>query len=968
MEKTEYYSRIFIGSGGGIISDYQLTMAADNSVHIYVGLGKDGVDCLRVIKGHLYSRIRPDVRRNKKGIPVREYEHIRFLGVQDDLKKALEHRHVYTHVRMRRTLSLQEMFDIEKGLSEAKEIALTRRIEKLLMEATRGLNEPTVYVHVITSLADGMGSKIFPRICYRIRYALRDTPNARVLGYFFLPSVDMAKLPFVMDKMKVRIMAEGYAGIRRLDTFMSIELNGGSYEQKVPVTPKPKKKADEEADSEDEDSNEDRREEKKTGFVELGPGHIAWTCVPMDWCYLASAEDDKGMLIHRGYEYALNSVAEHVMDYMVSDVNDLRLENVLDDHIRFAEKASVLDHEVHRYSSLSNSALIVPFREMNTALATELWSLFSQREEREPTEREVFHFIGETLNDPNIEELLDAADEKEKRNAERDARILEEAGFKMDGDPALPDILKDIEMRLSEDQGRSDDADDELVWDDSFSALSPEADKSGEEEDGEDDAESKPVTEGRWKGSNKMLEEQELIQDELAHLEYEKVEFLQELESIHKEMKNHEIYERLYLDLFGELTASVGIPGKYPYDLKYAMDHPESVTDFFDQQSYRLISNLDDGEAKLFSYSSESPLVAKIRVRMQELISDYDYGMKFVSSMLDPSFKFNIGTVLDGILEINEEHIFEYHYGEKIQQEFDEARRNFENGTRRGFGDSNKKRLRDYLDAGERLLVLSIYGEELASITKSIERVREELDDLGRYFRKLADITETIDRTFAMNKELYDKTDVIADGNPCSVSMVDKEDIRKLIEKVFKNINYKALFSDYMKKMLENPQEWQDNDQDKISWLINSFVCDVFKEYANMHMEDCYRKLFHKSDVKMIESAVGIEYLPEMLKKAHLQMIFDFRTASNKAPTKFRYREQRLSLPVSMRDVSEVFREACDKREKNKFKSRKERWQFREKNMMDHVYLQDGDVAIPLSSLCHMGAYEAAYRFVTQTR
>jgi hypothetical protein len=133
-------------------------------------------------------------------------------------------------------------------------------------------------------------------------------------------------------------------------------------------------------------------------------------------------------------------------------------------------------------------------------------------------------------------------------------------------------------------------------------------------------------------------------------------------------------------------------------------------------------------------------------------------------------------------------------------------------------------------------------------------------------------------------------------------------------------------------------------------------------------MEDCYRKLFHKSDVKMIESAVGIEYLPEMLKKAHLQMIFDFRTASNKAPTKFRYREQRLSLPVSMRDVSEVFREACDKREKNKFKSRKERWQFREKNMMDHVYLQDGDVAIPLSSLCHMGAYEAAYRFVTQTR
>nr|WP_027871985.1 tubulin-like doman-containing protein [[Eubacterium] cellulosolvens] len=965
MEKTEYYSRIFIGSGGGIISDSQLTKAADNSVHIYVGLGTDGVDCLRVIKGHLYARIRPDVSRNKKGIPVREYTHIRFLGVQNDLKKALEHHHVYTHVRMRRTLTQQEMFDIDKGLSEAKEIAITRRIEKLLMEATKGLTEPSVYVHVITSLSDGMGSKIFPKICYRIRFALRDLPDARILGYFFLPSVDMSKLPFVMDKMKVRIMAEGYAGIRRLDTFMSIELNGGSYEQKVPVIPKPKKK---DGDGEEE---EDGQEEPDAKYVELEPGRIAWKCMPLDWCYLASSEDDKGMLIHRGYEYALNSVAEHVMDYMVNDVNDIRLKNVLDDHIRFAQKATVLDQEVHRYSSLGNSALIVPFREINTALATELWSLFASREEREPTERDVFHFIGEILNDPNIETLLDEAEAKERRNAERDARILQEAGFSMDSDAALPELFRDLEQKNSAKPEIDDDADDELIWDREQSTMSEDSEIEREDDDVElkESAEDgRPAEEGSWKAAKGLLEEQELIQDELSHLEYEKVEFLQELESIHKEMKNHEIYERLYLDLFGELTNSVGIPGKYPYDLKYAMDHPESVTEFFDQQSYKLISNLDDGEARIFSYNSESPLVRKIRLSMQELVCDFEHGLKFVSAMLDPSFEYSIEKALDGILEINEEHIFEYHYGEKIQQEFDEARKNFENGTRRGFGDTNKKRLRDYLEAGERLLVLTIYGEELASITKAIERMREELRELEAFFRNLGEITGTIDRTFAMNKELFDKTDVIADGHPCAVSMVRKEDIESLKEKIFRNINHRSLYADYMKELLEHPEEWQDNDQDKISWQINSFVCDVFKEYANIHMEDCYRKLFHKTDVKMIESAVSIDYLPEMLKKAHLQMIFDFRTDSKKAPTKFRYKEQRLSLPVSMRDVSDVFRETCDKREKNKFKSRKEKWMFREKNMTDLVYLQDADVAIPLSSLCHMGAYEAAYRFVTQTR
>jgi hypothetical protein len=854
------------------------------------------------------------------------------------------------------------MFDIGSGLTEAKEFAFTRRMEKLLSEAVSGTSAPTVYVHVITSLSDGMGSKIFPKICYRIRYALRDTADAHVLGYFFLPNVDMAKLPFVMDKMKVRIMAEGYAGMQRLDTFMAIDLHGGSYEQTVRTDTVPKKTRDTDAQEEDGEPEDKQDGGEDVLFVRTGENTVEWKCPPLDWCYFASAEDERGMLIARGYEFALNSVAEHVMDYMVGDINGVTLKSVLQDHIRFAKKASAIDQEVHRYSSLSNSAMIVPFREINTALATELWSRFAQRETREPTEREVFHFIGEILNDSHIEELLDEADERERKNAERDAKILKEAGFSME--EAVPAFLEEF-GKSADYEKESAEKNAKDLWIDDDDELSEAEEK---EEPEEEKLSSGDGREGYWDKSATMMEEQAQIQDELSHLEYEKVEFLQELESIHKETKHHEIYERLYLDLFGELTSSVGIPGKYPYDVKYAVEHPESVTEFFDQQSYRLIGNLDDGEAKIFSYSSESPLIRKMRKRMQQLVGEFTCGTAYVRSMLDPSFAYNIEKVLDGILEINEEHIFEYHYGERIQREFDEARRDFENGTRRSFGDSNKKRLRDYLEAGEKLLVLTIYGEELASITKAIGRLREELRELGGFFGKLDEIVGVIDHTFEMNRNLFETTDVIGDGNPCGVSIIGRKEIDQIVEAAFRTVKHEDLFEDFMQLLVDHPEEWMDNDQDKICWLVNNFVCATFKEYANMHMEDHFHTMYHTTDVKMIESAINIDFFPSILAKARVQTVFDFRSDPKKAANKFRYKEQRISLPAPMRDVSEVYREACAKREKNKSRALKEKWSVREKDMWDRVYVQDADVAIPISSLCHMGAYEVAYRFMKQIR
>lgn len=74
------YNKLYLARGGGIISEAQQAEQADDAVHLLIGLGGTGIDCLRTIKAQVYNRIKPDA--DSGAVP--KYDHIRFLGVDTD--------------------------------------------------------------------------------------------------------------------------------------------------------------------------------------------------------------------------------------------------------------------------------------------------------------------------------------------------------------------------------------------------------------------------------------------------------------------------------------------------------------------------------------------------------------------------------------------------------------------------------------------------------------------------------------------------------------------------------------------------------------------------------------------------------------------------------------------------------------------------------------------------------------------
>ena len=54
------YPRLSLKNGGGIVSEQQQAEQNPNAVHLLIGLGGTGIDCIAEIKKQVYTGIKPD--------------------------------------------------------------------------------------------------------------------------------------------------------------------------------------------------------------------------------------------------------------------------------------------------------------------------------------------------------------------------------------------------------------------------------------------------------------------------------------------------------------------------------------------------------------------------------------------------------------------------------------------------------------------------------------------------------------------------------------------------------------------------------------------------------------------------------------------------------------------------------------------------------------------------------------------
>ncbi len=396
------YSRLLLSTGGGIIASSQQALQVQNTGTVLIGLGGTGVHCIRTIKTQVNMRLKPD---DEKAV-VPTYEHIRFIGVDttpkskggalvenqsEEAKKAdtilpLDDSEFFNIGNKK----LSEVFRSENALKQRTELGwleydkidlpnLTdagaggiRQVGRLMMmdksqvfmakleqeinAAKRGLTNPRVNVHIFSGLSGGTGSGCFLDVCYMVRDIASRIGGITVFGYFFLPDVNLANVPFESVDVRNYIPRNGYAAMQELDYCMSLEKNNGKFEQ-----------------------------------IYQGNKPIKWATAPVDMCHLICATDKDNNEIPDAYDYAMNVTAEYIMDFLTESDEELGLSEHLANFramIGSADSKKTIGSEMG-YCVIGASCAIIPLREINTYLVSELFSRFGSSKNNEPTKAEV---------------------------------------------------------------------------------------------------------------------------------------------------------------------------------------------------------------------------------------------------------------------------------------------------------------------------------------------------------------------------------------------------------------------------------------------------------------------------------------------------------------------------------------------------------------------------------------------------
>lgn len=416
------YSKLLLSTGGGIISQIQQAEQVENTATLLIGLGGTGIDCLTEVKKAVRERLQPD---NPQAF-VPKYSHIRFLAVDTDLTSGItgfdksetfdiSNPNIKQALRAEAAIKNRDELnwldptrvngaDINGagagGLRQAGRYMLVdqsslflNRIKELIIQAKTDAGNASLYIHVFSGISGGTGSGTFLDACYLIRKAIAEANGGDgvVLGYFFLPDVNLAKIPSTATLVRNYVPKNGYAAMQELDYCMRLPGNGGSFTQTY-----------------------------KNGIK------VEWKEAPVDLCHLISATDCNYNVVSNAYNNAMKVTAEYVMDFLtkpeegthaddvgMAEAEKLESESMftIKSHLaNFTQMVSAADgmksYGYHlRYLVIGASCASIPMRKINTYLVGKVFEQFAGMEHHVPTENDVQQ-IAERARITKIESIL----------------------------------------------------------------------------------------------------------------------------------------------------------------------------------------------------------------------------------------------------------------------------------------------------------------------------------------------------------------------------------------------------------------------------------------------------------------------------------------------------------------------------------------------------------------------------------
>lgn len=707
------YQQLLLSTGGGIISSQQQAQQTKDTATVLIGLGGTGVHCIRTIKSQVYTRLKPD---DEEAV-VPAYEHIRFIGVDTDLKSrggALTENPNEEQDRRNAIMALEdtEFFPIanrqvqralnnELALKQRAEMSwleynrievpnltdagaggirqvgrfmmmdrsqdFMARIEQEIGAAKRGLNNPRVNVHIFAGLSGGTGSGCFLDVCYMVRSISQRIGGVTVFGYFFLPDVNLSTIPYENTNVRAYIPKNGYAAMQELDYCMAMPKNGGSFEQ-----------------------------------VYQGHKTIRWDAPPVDMCHLICATDKDNNEIPNAYNYAMNVTAEYVMDFLTASTQQFDLTQHLSNFrsmIVEADAKKTIGSEM-AYCIIGASCATIPLREINTYLASELFNAFGTIKKNMPSKADV-------------EKLAIAALARDAQNV------------------------------------------------------------SG-------------------------------------------------------------IYDSLYREI---RERAPGEYGEYPDDWKFVRDYGNSeLVQHYTNQTASQLNHVETNAQSMITVGNRQSLLGRVHAQMQEILRDIKRGPIYAYRMFAASESHNFLNIVDGLIAENTSRWNQEAAQSDLRlSDYETAKRDFENRTRRSMFDKDEKRFNDYeyylMLLEQHKLTMQVYERLNTVLTGFRQQV---VDFTAAYYIKLYRVMDTLINTFAENRSALANPQMLQNNNDFDIPMMTIQELKPTLDAEIARIDIPNMLDSFVVLLLNHEDDWIMEDANKITRLVRDFfVTTAFQNFAN---------------------------------------------------------------------------------------------------------------------------------------
>lgn len=367
----------------------------------------------------------------------------------------------------------------------------------------------------------------------------------------------------------------------------------------------------------------------------------------------------------------------------------------------------------------------------------------------------------------------------------------------------------------------------------------------------------------------------------------------------------------------------------------------EMVKHYTDQTSNKKGKIEENAKSMMMETNSRS-LIGRMQAAMIPYITSIQYGPVYAYGMLEAAKSHNLLNIIDGLIETNtnrwNQEKFQDRYGE-----YEFARNTFRNK-------SNKKTYAEYewriecLEKQKRELALY---EQMDNVLKTFRQQVEKIT--ADYYLVLQRVTKNLLDTFQENKHALDTGTGIMRTNDFAEPLMTIDEVKPKLDMVIDAINIEGIMAQLMRVLLDNEAEWKQEDENKISKLINDFFVNIaFSDFASKSITSFLADKYNTSNNEVITNNLYEQYMKILAEKAKPLFAFNPSVWDDSYTGKIGF--------VSVPDSAAPVVEAAEKLHDNNAT-----FTVKESNLTDRIYLMVAACALPLGSYAKCSEYEKAY-------